>query len=1074
VLLTTYSETINADTDSTNTLYLLPATYDRPANGVQPVQEFKIDFDIVQGFGDTSDTGPEDSQITTRKIEMISNDCNDGIFVMHVAVYQQWDTENGNFISGTVNFEVVADLSQYMAPDASGQLVFDALKDFGPQSRGIPPTEVEVTGETLGLEDFRYSDVPDYFYLNTVCGGGCTALVRDCRPDRDFDLLVGTGKEDDGGVLGVNFIEKMGQGNITIVKTEPQTVVSEPPEPVPDDSGRSFSYEYGGFALDDKTGEVYISRLTIAGNTALLTSRVILKTYFSSDSGTTVWQEFVTADDSMQQGHDFGEGRQFLQGLAFDSVCSGELFMSTGSSILAMQPDGNVSVYRDNGPSFPLGEVIALSFGYDITNTEHGDPRFFYAVDEGFKQVFGYRYSSEKLPPRETSGSVEYESIMLIGSVCGAVLALALFSHKYARSKLDFDPKAPKKGGSMRSSESKDAGSAGGGGFLGIFNWGRGSEDAQKLERDSQKDPLLDEQDPQDSSERGSLSCASEVHSGESSISANLNKTLTWSLNMVLRKNKHNQYTYSKPSDQHSVRSSSTKNTGAVKDADGTTLDTDTDPSVSTFSDASSFRPHRKVNKRASKFHGESFDMDRIWYRDCMIDPTNLQLGPAFASGSEGYIHRGYFREKLVAIKQICLDSHKSLEEQEIFNEADLMSKISHPHIVEFYGCSVCDGRLYVVMELCKGSLLSVVDARGTQRPNASVMLTLLCQIADSLAFLHSHNIVHRDLKPANILIDCKNRVKITDFGISRIMQNQTWGMTIMRGTPQYMAPELMKSSSDDFCQASKSVDVYSFALVAYALITGEHPFVREGYTMHDLFVGVPTGLRPVFPDPTKSSAVDIEAFTKQFSCSYLSLELITLVQNSWKGDPRARPPFSEIAASLKAMKTAVVEAEREKRHAGRSNQSPPSNIAPPQPQFDFDRFTENKTPTYSSDEKTKGSSGNEETNDASQVYSGMPPAVLESDRSAFTNRVQHERDMMQVVRSQRQAAIQKNGIAMLPATDALAPNALSRLSKRGDVAPRRKTSSFASVVYDDDATGSNIDGSFDDLSFLISMEPGE
>ena len=100
------------------------------------------------------------------------------------------------------------------------------------------------------------------------------------------------------------------------------------------------------------------------------------------------------------------------------------------------------------------------------------------------------------------------------------------------------------------------------------------------------------------------------------------------------------------------------------------------------------------------------------------------------------------------------------------------------------------------------------MDARGAERPNALVMLTLMCQITDSLAFLHSHDIVHRDLKvtriwlvlaimclnlilvlfqPANILIDSKNKVKITDFGISRLMQNQSWGMTVMRGTPQYM-----------------------------------------------------------------------------------------------------------------------------------------------------------------------------------------------------------------------------------------------------------------------------------------------
>ncbi len=159
--------------------------------------------------------------------------------------------------------------------------------------------------------------------------------------------------------------------------------------------------------------------------------------------------------------------------------------------------------------------------------------------------------------------------------------------------------------------------------------------------------------------------------------------------------------------------------------------------------------------------------------------------------------------------------------------EADIMSALRHPHIVQILDFNVTEwGVPFLVMEFLEGRLLSeeMIPARPFS-PRATVRI--VDQIAQALQAVHAHGIVHLDLKPANVVllsIDGRDDfVKVIDFGISRA----SWSARLsdeplITGTPEYMAPEQASGSTEGI---DHRADQFSLAAVAYTLLTGHEPF---------------------------------------------------------------------------------------------------------------------------------------------------------------------------------------------------------------------------------------------------------
>ena len=160
----------------------------------------------------------------------------------------------------------------------------------------------------------------------------------------------------------------------------------------------------------------------------------------------------------------------------------------------------------------------------------------------------------------------------------------------------------------------------------------------------------------------------------------------------------------------------------------------------------------------------------------------------------------------------------------ERFNrEARALARLNHPNIVAVHDFGKVGALHYLLMEFVDGTNLREVERAGKLAPEQA--LAIVPQICEALQFAHNEGIVHRDIKPENILLDKKGRVKITDFGIAKMVgaavaEGQLTGAQDVVGTPHYMAPEQVEQPQT----VDHRADIYSLGVVFYEMLTGELP----------------------------------------------------------------------------------------------------------------------------------------------------------------------------------------------------------------------------------------------------------
>jgi uncharacterized membrane protein/predicted Ser/Thr protein kinase len=170
----------------------------------------------------------------------------------------------------------------------------------------------------------------------------------------------------------------------------------------------------------------------------------------------------------------------------------------------------------------------------------------------------------------------------------------------------------------------------------------------------------------------------------------------------------------------------------------------------------------------------------------------------------------------------------------ERFNrEARALARLSHPNIVIVHDFGQVTAATvpgapprtlhYLIMEFVDGGNLRQIEQAGRLSPDQA--LAIVPQICEALQFAHNEGIVHRDIKPENILLDKRGRVKITDFGIAKILgltveKDPLTGAQDVVGTPHYMAPEQMEKP----LTVDHRADIYSLGVVFYEMLTGELP----------------------------------------------------------------------------------------------------------------------------------------------------------------------------------------------------------------------------------------------------------
>ena len=158
--------------------------------------------------------------------------------------------------------------------------------------------------------------------------------------------------------------------------------------------------------------------------------------------------------------------------------------------------------------------------------------------------------------------------------------------------------------------------------------------------------------------------------------------------------------------------------------------------------------------------------------------------------------------------------------------ERDLMVKINSPFIVNIKSAFQDDTNLYLVSEFMQGGdmFFHMHDGQIVIFSHDKTRFYML-ELVLALESLHKNNMVYRDLKPENILLDSKGHVKLTDFGLSKILEDEDDKAFTLCGTPQYLAPEVLLKKGYD-----KMVDWWSLGCVMYEMLMGRLPFaIKRG-----------------------------------------------------------------------------------------------------------------------------------------------------------------------------------------------------------------------------------------------------
>jgi serine/threonine-protein kinase len=185
------------------------------------------------------------------------------------------------------------------------------------------------------------------------------------------------------------------------------------------------------------------------------------------------------------------------------------------------------------------------------------------------------------------------------------------------------------------------------------------------------------------------------------------------------------------------------------------------------------------------------------------------------------YLARDDTLDRAVAVKVMHREMSEQADQLERFRqEARAVAKLSHPNVVAVIDAGEDGGHPYIVFEYVEGETLKQRISRiGALDPQEALAYAI--EVARGLTVAHARNMVHRDIKPQNVLIDSEGRAKLTDFGISRQLEQD--GMTAtgrVLGTTDYVAPEQAMGHPVD-----PRSDIYSLGVVLYEMLIGQVPF---------------------------------------------------------------------------------------------------------------------------------------------------------------------------------------------------------------------------------------------------------
>ncbi|XP_051157218.1 serine/threonine-protein kinase fused [Leptopilina boulardi] len=188
--------------------------------------------------------------------------------------------------------------------------------------------------------------------------------------------------------------------------------------------------------------------------------------------------------------------------------------------------------------------------------------------------------------------------------------------------------------------------------------------------------------------------------------------------------------------------------------------------------------------------------------------------------GSFGQVYKAKKRANgdIVAFKVIRKRGRSEKELKSLRQECEIQRHLHHPNIVQMLDSFETDNQIVVVTEYADKDLYEIIGKTG--RLSEERAQVIACDLVSALYYLHSNRVLHRDLKPQNVLLETNGVAKLCDFGFARSMSTGTHVLTSIKGTPLYMAPELIEERPYDH-----NADLWSLGCIVYELVVGIPPF---------------------------------------------------------------------------------------------------------------------------------------------------------------------------------------------------------------------------------------------------------
>ncbi|ONK78744.1 uncharacterized protein A4U43_C02F21970 [Asparagus officinalis] len=299
----------------------------------------------------------------------------------------------------------------------------------------------------------------------------------------------------------------------------------------------------------------------------------------------------------------------------------------------------------------------------------------------------------------------------------------------------------------------------------------------------------------------------------------------------------------------------------------------------------------------SSAIHKVDVETDCLDYEILWED---LTIGEQIGQGSCGTVYHALWYGSDVAVKVFSKQEYSDDVILSFRQEVSLMKRLRHPNILLFMGAVTTTQRLCIVTEfLPRGSLFRLLQ-RNTTKFDWRRRVHMALDIARGVNYLHHCNppIIHRDLKSSNLLVDKNWTVKVGDFGLSRLKHETYLTTKTGKGTPQWMAPEVLRNEPSD-----EKSDVYSYGVILWELVTEKIPWDNLNSMQVIGAVG--------FMNQRLELPKDLDP------------QWVSIIESCWHSDPQLRPSFQELLEQFKDLQRKyVVQSQMQRTAHGNTAQN--------------------------------------------------------------------------------------------------------------------------------------------------------